>query len=99
MLAKALVKMLEGDSLSNVEEGEIEKINKEKKELKKIEKKEDNKFPCGFEGFFSYKCLFCWCVSRIPISLAIAIVISIAIIAIINNKKKCANQYFNSDAL
>jgi hypothetical protein len=37
--------MLEGDSLSKVEEGEIEKINKEEEELKRLEKEEDNKNP------------------------------------------------------
>jgi hypothetical protein len=83
MLAKALVKMLEGDCLSNIEEGKIEKINKEEEELKKLEKEEDNKFACCFEGFFSHKCLFCWCVSSIPILLSIATVISIALMAII----------------
>jgi hypothetical protein len=44
LLAKASVKMLEGDSLSKIEEGEIEKINKEEEELKRLEKEEDNKF-------------------------------------------------------
>jgi hypothetical protein len=72
MIAKALVKMLEGESLSNVEEGEIEKINKEEEELKRLEKEEDNKFPCCFESFLRHKCL-----------LAIATVISIALMAII----------------
>jgi hypothetical protein len=32
MLVKALIKMLEGESLSKVKEGEIEKINKEEEE-------------------------------------------------------------------
>jgi hypothetical protein len=82
LLAKASVKMLEGDSLSKVEEGEIEKINKEE-ELKRVEKEEDNKFPCCFEGFLRHKCLLCWCISSITISLAIATVISIALMAII----------------
>jgi hypothetical protein len=40
LLAKVLVKMLEGDSLSKVEEGEIEKINKEEEELKRLEKED-----------------------------------------------------------
>jgi hypothetical protein len=44
LLAKASVKMLEGDSLSKVEEGEIEKINKEKEELRKLEKEENKGF-------------------------------------------------------
>jgi hypothetical protein len=83
MLAKALVKMLEGESLSKVEEGEIEKINKEEEELKRLEKEEDNKFPCCFEGFLRHKYLFCWCISSILISLAIATVISITLMAII----------------
>jgi hypothetical protein len=80
---KASVKMLEGESLSKVEEGEIEKINKEEEELKRLEKKEDNKFSCCFEGFLRHKCLFCWCISNILILLAIATVISIALMAII----------------
>jgi hypothetical protein len=46
--------MLEGNSLSKIEEGEIEKINKEEEELKKLEKEEDNKFPCCFEGFLRH---------------------------------------------
>jgi hypothetical protein len=75
--------MLEGDSLSKVEEGEIEKINKEEEELKRLEKEEDNKFLCCFEEFLRYKCLFCWCISSILISLAIATIISIALMAII----------------
>jgi hypothetical protein len=83
LLAKASVKMLEGDSLSKVEEGEIERINKEEEELKRLEKEEDNKFPCCFEGFLRYKCLFCWCISSIIIFLAIATVILIALMAII----------------
>jgi hypothetical protein len=74
--------MLERDLLSKVEEGEIEKINKEE-ELKRLEKEEDNKFPCCFEGFMKHKCLLCWCISSIIISLAIATVISIALMAII----------------
>jgi hypothetical protein len=81
LLVKASVKMLEGDSLSKIE-GEIEKINKEE-ELKRLEKAEDNKFPCCFEGFMRHKCLLCWCISSIIISLAIATVISIALMAII----------------
>jgi hypothetical protein len=91
LLAKALVKMLEGDSLSKIEEGEIEKINKEE-ELKRLEKEKDNKFPCYFEGFMRHKCLLCWCISSIIISLVIATVISIALMAIIlmsfENKKE-----------
>jgi hypothetical protein len=83
LLAKASVKMLEGDSLSKIEEGEIEKIKKEEEELKRLEKEEDNKFPCCFEGFMRHKCLLCWCISSIIISLAIATVISIALMAII----------------
>jgi hypothetical protein len=83
MLAKALVKILEGDSLSKIEEGEIEKINKEEEELKRLEKEEDNKPPCCFEGFLRHECLFCQCVSSILISLAIATMISIALMAII----------------
>jgi hypothetical protein len=83
MLAKASVKMLEGDSLSKVEEGEIEKINKEEEELKRLEKEEDNESPCCFEGFLRHKCLFCWCISKILISLEIATVISIALMVII----------------
>jgi hypothetical protein len=74
--------MLEGEPLSKVEEGEIEKINK-KEELKRLEKEEDNKFPCCFEGFLRHKCLLCWCISSIIISLAIATVISIALMVII----------------
>jgi hypothetical protein len=74
--------MLEGNSLSKIEEGEIEKINKEE-ELKRLEKEEDNKFPCCFEGFIRHTCLLCWCISSIIISLAIATVISIALMAII----------------
>jgi hypothetical protein len=58
MLAKVLVKMLDGESLSKVEEGEIEKINKEEEELKRLEKEDDNKFPCCFEDFLRHKCLF-----------------------------------------
>jgi hypothetical protein len=50
MLAKASVKTLEGESFSKVEE----------EELKGLEKEEDNKFPCCFEGFLRHKCLFCW---------------------------------------
>jgi hypothetical protein len=73
--------MLEGDFLSKVEEGEIEKINKEEEELKRLEKEEDNKFPCCFESFLRHKCLLCWCISSIIISLAIATVISIALMA------------------
>jgi hypothetical protein len=46
LLAKASVKMLEGDSLSKIEE----------EELKRLEKEEDNKFPCCFEGFMRHKC-------------------------------------------
>jgi hypothetical protein len=83
MLTKASVKILEGDSLSKVEEGEIEKINKEEEELKKLGKEEDNKFPCCFEGFLKHKCLLCWCISSIIISLTIATVISITLMAII----------------
>jgi hypothetical protein len=83
LLAKASVKMLEGDSLFKIEEGEIEKINKEEEELKRLEKEEDNKFPCCFEGFMRHKCLLYWCISSIIISLAIATVISIALMAII----------------
>jgi hypothetical protein len=75
--------MLEGNSLSKVEEGEIEKINIEEEELKKLEKEEDNKFPCCLEEFFNHKCLFCWCVFSIPILLTIATVISITLMAII----------------
>jgi hypothetical protein len=75
--------MLEGDSLLKVEESEIEKINREEEELKKLEKEEDNKFPCCFEGFLRHKCLFCGCISSILISLAIATVISIALMNII----------------
>jgi hypothetical protein len=63
LLAKASVKMLEGDSLSKIEEGEIEKINKEEEELKRL--------------------ALCWCISSIIISLVIATVISIALMAII----------------
>jgi hypothetical protein len=47
--------------LSKIEEGEIEKINREEEELKRLEKEEDNKFPCCFEGFMRHKCLLCWC--------------------------------------
>jgi flagellar basal body-associated protein FliL len=74
--------MLERDLLSKVEEGEIEKINKEE-ELKRLEKEENNKFLCCFEGFMRHKCLLCWCISSIIISLAIAMVISIVLMAII----------------
>jgi hypothetical protein len=83
LLTKASVKMLEGDSPSKIKEGEIEKINKEEEKLKKLEKEEDNKFPCCFEGFLRHKCLLCWCICSIIISLAIATVISIALMAII----------------
>jgi hypothetical protein len=55
LLAKGSVKMLEGDSLSKIEEEEIEKINKEE-ELKRLEKEEDNKFPCCLEGFMRIDC-------------------------------------------
>jgi hypothetical protein len=82
MLTKALVKMLEGEFLSKVEKGEIEKINKEE-ELKRLEKEENNKFSCCFECFLRHKCLFCWCVSRILISLTITTIISITLITII----------------
>jgi hypothetical protein len=77
MLVKASVKMLEGNYLSKVE-GEIEKINKEEENSKRLEKEEDNKFPCCFEGFLRHKCLF-----NILISLTIAIVISTALMIII----------------
>jgi hypothetical protein len=50
LFAKASVKMLEADSLSKVEEGEIERINKEEEEPKRLEKEEDNKFPCCFNS-------------------------------------------------
>jgi hypothetical protein len=76
MLPKTSIKMLEGDSLSKVEEGEIEKINREEQKLKKLEKEKNNKFPCCFEGFLRYKCLFCWCISSILILLVIATVIN-----------------------
>jgi hypothetical protein len=36
-----------------------EKINKEEKELKRLEKEENNKFPGCFESFLKHKCLFC----------------------------------------
>jgi hypothetical protein len=78
MLAKASVKMLEGESISKVEEGKFEKINKKEEKLKRSEKEKDNKFPCCFEGFLRHKCLFYWCISSVLISLAIATVISIA---------------------
>jgi hypothetical protein len=32
-------------------------INKEEEELKKLEKEEDNKFPCCFENFLRHKYL------------------------------------------
>jgi hypothetical protein len=92
LLGKASVKMLEGDSLSKIEEGEIKKINREEEKLKRLETEEDNKFPCCFEGFLRHKCLLCWCISSIIISLAIATVISIALMTIIlmsfGNKEK-----------
>jgi pilus assembly protein TadC len=47
ILAKASVKILEGDSLSKIEEGEIENIKKEE-ELKRLEKE----MPLLFRGVF-----------------------------------------------
>jgi Zn-finger protein len=62
--------------------------------LKRLEKEEDNKFPCCFEGFLRHKCLFCWCIFSILISLAIATVISKALMAHGEiKKKKYATQY------
>jgi hypothetical protein len=57
ILAKTSIKILKSNPLSNVKEGEIEKINKEKK-LKKLEKKKDNKFPYYFKDFLRHKYLF-----------------------------------------
>jgi hypothetical protein len=48
-VSESMVKILKGDSFSKVEEGEIEKINKEEEESKRLENKEDNKFLCCFK--------------------------------------------------
>jgi hypothetical protein len=57
-----------------------EKLQKEEEELAEYKKKH---CCCCFEGFINHKCLLCTCITMILISLAVATVISMAMMALL----------------